>query len=60
MGLHVILPPAEGKDKTKLRKDIEKYHLANEFDYVEKDFETLISRRPDGQAIDKEKNHVCS
>jgi len=55
MGLHVILPPGEGKNRTKLRKDIREYHLAYNIDYEEKDLETFISRRPDGLAFDKEK-----
>jgi len=60
MGLHVILPPGDGKNRTNLRKDIEEYHLANGIDYEEKDIDTFISRRPGGLAFDKEKNHVCS
>jgi len=60
MGLHEILPPGEGKSRTKLRKDIEEYHLAYGIDFEETDIDTFISRRPDGLAFDKEKNHVCS
>jgi len=55
MGLHVILPPGEGQNKTKLKKRIEKYHLAYNIDFEEGEQETFISRRPDGLAFDKEK-----
>jgi len=48
------------KNRTKLRKDIEEYHLAYGIDFVETDIDTFISRRPDGLAFDKEKNCVCS
>jgi len=44
MELHVILPPGEEKNRTKLKKDIEEIHLANNIDYEEKDPETFISR----------------
>ena len=33
VGLHVILPPEEGKNRTKLQKDIREYHLAYNIDY---------------------------
>jgi len=46
------------KSRTKLRKDIEEYHLAYGIDYEEKDIDTFISCRPDCLAFDKEKNHV--
>ena len=55
IGLHEILPPGEGKSRTKLRKDIEEYHLAYGIDFEETDIDTFISRRPDGLAFDKEK-----
>jgi len=60
MTLHEILSPEEGKNRTKLRKDIEEYHLANGIDFVETNIDTFISSRPDGLAFDKEKNYVCS
>jgi len=60
MELHEILSPGEGKNRTKLRKDIEEYHLAYGIDYEEKDINTFISRRPDSLAFDKEKNHASS
>jgi len=47
-------------NRTKLRKDIEEYHLAHNIDLKEKPLETFISHRPDGLAFDKEKNHVYS
>jgi len=59
MGLHEILPPGEGKNRTKLRKDIEKYHLAYGIDFEEADIDTFISRRPDGLAFDKDKKFMC-
>jgi len=55
MGLHEILPPEEGRNRTKLWKDIEEYHLAFGIDFEEKDMDTFISRRPDGVVFDKEK-----
>jgi len=60
MGLHEILPPRESKNRTKLRKDIEEYDLANDIDFEETDIDTFISRRPDGLAFNKEEKHVCS
>jgi len=59
MGLHEILPPGEAKNRTKLRKDIEEYHLAYGIDFEETDIITFISRRPDGLAFDKE-IYLCS
>jgi len=55
MVLHVILLPGEGKNRTKVRKDIEEYHLACNNHYEEKDLDTFISRRLDGLAFDKGK-----
>ena len=55
MGLHVIPPPGEGQNRTKLKKDIEEYHLAYNIDFEEGDLETFISRRPDGLAFGKAK-----
>ena len=46
------------KSRTKLRKDIEEYHLAYGIDYEEKDIDTFISRRPDGLAFDNKKK-IC-
>ena len=60
MGLHVILPPGEGQNRTKLKKDIEEYQLAYNIDFEEGDTDTFISRRPDGLAFDNEKNPVFS
>jgi len=48
MGLNVILPPGEGQNRTKLKKDIEENHLANNIERKEGNLETFISRRPDG------------
>jgi len=55
MGLHEILPLGEGKNRTKLRKDFEEYHLAYGINYEAVDIDTFISRRPDGLAFDNEK-----
>jgi len=55
MGLHEILPPGEEKNRTKLRKDIEEYHLACGIVFEETDTDTFISHRPDGLAFDKGK-----
>ena len=60
MGLHVILPLGEGQNRSKLKKNIEEYHLADNIDFKEGDPETSIFRRPDGLTFDKEKNHVFS
>ena len=55
MGLHEILPPGAGKNRAKLRKDIEEYHIAYDIDFDDSDIDTFIARRPDGLAFDKEK-----
>jgi len=55
MGLHKILPPGAGKNRAKLRKDIEEYHIAYAIDFDDSDIDTFIARRPDGLAFDKEK-----
>ena len=60
MGLHEILPPGKGKNRTKLRKDIEEYLLAYDIVFEETDTDTFISRRPDGLAFDKKKKYVYS
>jgi len=51
MGLHEILPQGEGKKRTKLRKDIEEYHLAYDIAFNETDIDTFIARRPDGLSL---------
>ena len=53
MGLHEILPPGSGKNRAKLRKDIEEYP-AYAIDFDDTDINTFIARRPDGLALDKE------
>jgi len=55
MGLYEILPPGAEQNRAKLRKDIEKYHMAYEIDFYETDTDTFIARRLDGLAFDKEK-----
>ena len=55
MGLHEILPPGAGKNRAKLRKDIEEYHIAYAIDFDDLVIDTFIARRPDGLAFDKEK-----
>ena len=55
MGLHEILPPGLGKNRAKLRKDIEEYHTAYAIDFDDTKIDTFIARRPDGLAFDKEK-----
>jgi len=37
MGLHEILPPGSGKNRDKLRKDIEEYHTAYAIDFDDAD-----------------------
>ena len=54
MGLHEILPPGAGKNRAKLRKDIEEYHIAYAIDFDDSDMDTFIARRPDGLAFDKD------
>ena len=56
MGLHEILPPGAGKNRAKLRKDIEEYHTAYAIDFDDSIIDTFIARRPDGLAFDTEKN----
>ena len=58
MGLHEILPTGEGKNRTKLRKDIEEYHLAYGINFEKTDIDTFISRRLEGLAFDKRKK-IC-
>jgi len=58
MGLHEILPPGAGQNRAKLRKDIEEYHIAYGIDLNDTDIDTLIARRLDGLAFDKE-NKLC-
>ena len=58
MGLHEILPPGAGKNRAKLREDIEEYHIAYAIDFDDSDIDIFIARRPDGLAFDKEKNYV--
>jgi len=60
MGLHKILPPGEGQNRTKLKKDTEEYHLAYDIDFEIGDLRTSISRRPDGLAFENEKKSVYS
>ena len=55
MGLHEILPPGAGKNRAKLRKDIEEYHIVYAIDFDDSDIDTFIARRPDGLAFDKKK-----
>jgi len=54
MGLHEILPPGSGKNRAKLRKDIEEYHTTYAIDFDDTDIDTFIARRPDGLVFDKE------
>jgi len=54
-GLHVNLPPGEGQNRNKLKKEIKEYYLAYNIDFEEGDLETFISRRPDGLAFDRGK-----
>jgi len=60
MELHVILPPGQGRNRNKLKKDVKEYHLAYNINFEEADQETSISRRPDEPASIKKRNHVCS
>ena len=43
-----------GRNRTKLRKDIEEYHTAYAIDFDDEDIDTFIARRPDCLAFDKE------
>jgi len=54
MGLHEILPPGSGKNRAKLRKDIEEYLTAYAIDFEDADIDTFIALRPDGLAFDME------
>jgi len=54
MGLHEILPQGSGKNRAKLRKDIEKYHTAYAIEFDDADIDTFIACRPDGLAFDNE------
>jgi len=54
MGLHEILPPGSGKNRAKLRKDIEEYLTAYAIEYDDADIDTFIALRPDGLAFDTE------
>ena len=58
MGLHEILPPGSGKNRAKLRKDIEEYHTAYAIEFDDADIDTFISRRPDSLAFDMEEKRV--
>jgi len=55
MGVYEIIIPGAGKNKAKLRKDIEEYHIAHAIDFDDSDIDTFIARKPDGLAFDKEK-----
>jgi len=48
------------RNRSKLKKDVEEYHLAYNIDFEEGDLETFICRRPDGLAFDKDRysSHV--
>ena len=59
MGLHEILPPGAGQNRVRLRKDIEKFHIAYAIDFDDTDIDTFIARRPDGLAFDKDKTIMC-
>jgi len=54
MGPHEILPPGSGKNRAKLRKDIEEYHTAYAIDFDDTEIDTFIARRQDGLVFDKE------
>jgi len=54
MGLHEILPPGSGKNRAKLRKDIEEYLTAYAIDFDNADIDTFIALRPDGLAFHME------
>ena len=41
MGLHEILQPGAGKNRAKLRKDIEEYHIAYAIDFDDTDIDTM-------------------
>jgi len=51
MGLYEILPPGLGKNRAKLRKDIEEYLTAYAIDFDDADIDTFIALRPDGLAF---------
>ena len=58
IGLHVRPPLEDSRNRTKLRKDIQEYHIAYGNSYDADLLCTLMSRRPDGLAFDKE-NKLC-
>ena len=54
IGLYEILPPGSGKNRAKLRNNIEEYHTAYAIDFDDADIDTFIARRPDSLAFAKE------
>jgi len=50
--------PGAGQNRSKLRKDIEEYHIAYGIDFDDMNIDTFIAGRPDGLAFDKE-NKLC-
>ena len=54
MGLHEILPPGLGKNRARLRKDIEEYLTTYAIDFDDADIDTFIALRPEGLAFDME------
>jgi len=55
MRLHEIWPPGEGRNRTKLKKDIKEYHIEYSIHFHTENLDTFISCRLDGLAFDKEK-----
>jgi len=60
VGLHEILPPGAGKNRAKLRKDIEEYHIAYAIDFDDSDIDTFIARSRTVWPLTRKKNYVFS
>ena len=59
MGLHEILPPGAGQNRAKLRKDIEKYHIAYGIDFDDTDVDTFIAPETRWPSLRQGKKVVC-
>jgi len=52
------LPPGDRRNRTNIRKDIEEYHIAYDFEFNHDLLFTFLSRKPKGLAFDKGKNLI--
>jgi len=60
MGLHEILPPGSGKNRAKLRKDIEEYLTAYAIDINDADIDTFIAADRTASPLTRKRNYVYS